>query len=248
MHEKEYVFKSRPQPPLSEPTGYNKETNSPGFRNECFTTGSYNNKYCGYTQWRRPMQKDNKCLVGNQNSHFARDCPKQNYKFNRINRQQNFKWRGEGIERNEGSRVYRRDHSLMTANESGRTLVSSYIKTARINKCPLEFEALIDTGSDSVISLIEKNFDLEVYQTMSVDEQVLIQRGDPEMDKIISIFKKGKFERHKDWDLIMKELDRNLNNALNKTNNKNPFQMLHGYSPRFNEGILRKQADESAEG
>ncbi|GIY67077.1 hypothetical protein CDAR_118061 [Caerostris darwini] len=82
---------------------------------------------------------------------------------------------------------------------------------------------------------------------MSVDEQVLIQRGDPELDKIISIFKKGKFERHKDRDLIMKKLDRNLNNALNKTTNKTPFQMLHDYSPRFNDGILRKQADESAE-
>ncbi|GIY38514.1 hypothetical protein CDAR_617371 [Caerostris darwini] len=71
---------------------------------------------------------------------------------------------------------------------------------------------------------------------MSVDEQVLIQRGDPELDKT-------KFERHKDFDLRMKELDRNLN----KASNKNPFQMLHGYSPRFNDGILRKQADESAE-
>ncbi|GIY38639.1 hypothetical protein CDAR_312771 [Caerostris darwini] len=79
---------------------------------------------------------------------------------------------------------------------------------------------------------------------MSVDEQILIQRGDAELDKTISIFKKRKFERHKDWDLRMKELDRNLN----KASNKNPFQMLHGYSPRFNNGILGKQADESSEG
>ncbi|GIY76389.1 hypothetical protein CDAR_286431 [Caerostris darwini] len=88
----------------------------------------------------------------------------------------------------------------------------------------------------NIKALIENKFDLEVYETMSVDEQVLIQRGDPELDKT-------KFERHKDWDLRMKELDRNLN----KASNKNPFQMLYGYSPRFNDGTLRKQVDESAE-
>ncbi|GIY64828.1 hypothetical protein CDAR_520851 [Caerostris darwini] len=82
-------------------------------------------------------------------------------------------------------------------------------------------------------ALIKKKFDLEVYETMSVDEQVLIQRGDPELDKT-------KFE---DWDVRMKELDRNLN----KASNKNPLQMLQCYSTRFNDGILRNQADESAE-
>ncbi|GIY28799.1 reverse transcriptase [Caerostris darwini] len=45
----------------------------------------------------------------------------------------------------------------------------------------------------------------------------------------------------------MKELNRNLNNTLNKATNKNPFHMLHGYSPRFKDEILGKQADESAE-
>ncbi|GIY04028.1 hypothetical protein CDAR_56621 [Caerostris darwini] len=92
----------------------------------------------------------------------------------------------------------------------------------------------------TLLTKIEKKFDLEVNQTMSVGEQVLIQRDDPELDKTISIFKKRKFERHKDWDLIMKELDRNLNNGLNKITNKTPSQMLHGYSPRLNDGTLRK--------
>ncbi|GIY38202.1 hypothetical protein CDAR_451191 [Caerostris darwini] len=78
---------------------------------------------------------------------------------------------------------------------------------------------------------------------MSVDEQVLIQRGDPELDKIICNLRKRKFDRHKDWDLRMKELDRNLNKAANK----NPFQMLHDYSSRFKDGILRKQTDVTAE-
>ncbi|GIX92135.1 transposon Tf2-6 polyprotein [Caerostris darwini] len=54
--------------------------------------------------------------------------------------------------------------------------------------------------------------------------------------------------RHKDWDLRMNEVERNLNNALNKTTSNTPLQMLHGYSPSFKDGILRKQADESAEG
>ena len=54
-------------------------------------------------------------------------------------------------------------------------------------------------------------------------------------------------KRHKDWDLRLKETERNLNNVVNRTTNKTPFEMLHGYSPRFNDGILRRAADEEAE-
>lgn len=53
--------------------------------------------------------------------------------------------------------------------------------------------------------------------------------------------------RHKDWDLRIKETERNLNNTVNKTTDKTAFEILHGYSPRFTDGILRKLADESAE-
>ncbi|GIY42007.1 hypothetical protein CDAR_309611 [Caerostris darwini] len=53
--------------------------------------------------------------------------------------------------------------------------------------------------------------------------------------------------RYKDWDLRMKEVVRNLNNVLNRTTNKTPFQILHDSSPRFNDWIIRKLADESAE-
>ncbi|UYV74922.1 hypothetical protein LAZ67_12001810 [Cordylochernes scorpioides] len=50
--------------------------------------------------------------------------------------------------------------------------------------------------------------------------------------------------RRKDWDLKIKEVERDLNNAVNKTTNKTPFETLHGYSPRFHDGILRRLADE----
>jgi hypothetical protein len=54
-------------------------------------------------------------------------------------------------------------------------------------------------------------------------------------------------KNHKDWDLRIKETERNLNNVVNKTTDKTPFEMLHGYSPRFNDGILRKVADLDAQ-
>jgi len=56
-----------------------------------------------------------------------------------------------------------------------------------------------------------------------------------------------KDQRHKDWDLRIKETERNLNNVVNKTTGKTPFEMLHGYSARFNDGILRKVTDVDAE-
>ncbi|GIY65218.1 retrovirus-related Pol polyprotein from transposon 412 [Caerostris extrusa] len=140
----------------------------------------------------------------------------------------------------------------MKLSELGCTILTKIERiVSRLTNAPTEFQRLIYHVLGPLLNikaLMEKKFVLEVYQTMSVDEQVLIQRGDPNLDKTISIFTKRKLERHKNWDLRMKELDRNLNNALNKATNKNPFQMLHGYSPRLNDGILRKQADESAEG
>jgi hypothetical protein len=47
--------------------------------------------------------------------------------------------------------------------------------------------------------------------------------------------------------LKIKQCERNLNNVVNNTTDKTPFEMLHGYSPRFNDGILRILADEEAE-
>ncbi|UYV79687.1 hypothetical protein LAZ67_18000272, partial [Cordylochernes scorpioides] len=53
--------------------------------------------------------------------------------------------------------------------------------------------------------------------------------------------------RRKDWDLKIKEVERDLNNAVNKTTNKTPFETLHGYSPRYHDGILRRLADEDVD-
>lgn len=54
-------------------------------------------------------------------------------------------------------------------------------------------------------------------------------------------------KRHKDWDLKIKETERNLNNVVNRTTDKTLFEMLHGYLPRFSDGVLRRLADEDAE-
>ncbi|GBM89367.1 hypothetical protein AVEN_59475-1 [Araneus ventricosus] len=51
----------------------------------------------------------------------------------------------------------------------------------------------------------------------------------------------------RDWDNKIKETERNLNNTVNKTLVKTPFEVLHGYVPRFKDGILRLFADEEHE-
>ncbi|GIY43739.1 reverse transcriptase [Caerostris darwini] len=58
----------------------------------------------------------------------------------------------------------------MTVNEGGMSKASSCIKIVRINKCPLEFEALIDTGSDSVIcrNSVAKRLELKIDPASNV--------------------------------------------------------------------------------
>ncbi|GBM62628.1 hypothetical protein AVEN_187034-1 [Araneus ventricosus] len=51
----------------------------------------------------------------------------------------------------------------------------------------------------------------------------------------------------RDWDSKIKETERNLNNTVNKTLGKTPFEVLHGYVPRFKDGFLRLLADEEHE-
>ncbi|GIX93067.1 hypothetical protein CDAR_171001 [Caerostris darwini] len=71
-------------------------------------------------------------------------------------------------ERNEGSHVTKTDHSLMTAIEGGMSKASPYIKIAWINK--LQFAALIDTGSDSVIcrNSVAKRLELKIEPASNV--------------------------------------------------------------------------------
>ncbi|GIY40541.1 CCHC-type domain-containing protein [Caerostris darwini] len=58
----------------------------------------------------------------------------------------------------------------MTASEGGLSKELSYIKIARINKCPLEFAALIDTGIDSVIyrNSVAKRLELKIDPASNV--------------------------------------------------------------------------------
>ncbi|GBM09860.1 Transposon Tf2-8 polyprotein [Araneus ventricosus] len=66
-----------------------------------------------------------------------------------------------------------------------------------------------------------------------------------------SCFTSPEFQRfcddQRDWDSKIKETERNLNNTVNKTLGKTPFEVLHGYVPRFKDGILRLLADEEHE-
>lgn len=48
----------------------------------------------------------------------------------------------------------------------------------------------------------------------------------------------------KDWDHDIKRIQRDLNAAVNKTTGKCPFELLYGYSPRFNDGALRSLTTE----
>ncbi|GBM41060.1 Transposon Tf2-11 polyprotein [Araneus ventricosus] len=51
----------------------------------------------------------------------------------------------------------------------------------------------------------------------------------------------------RDWGSKIKDTERNLNNTVNKTLGKTPFEILHGYVRRFKDGILRLFADEEHE-
>ncbi|GBO08114.1 hypothetical protein AVEN_212363-1 [Araneus ventricosus] len=51
----------------------------------------------------------------------------------------------------------------------------------------------------------------------------------------------------RDWDSKIEETERNLNNTVNKTLRKIPFEILHGYVPRFKDRMLRLFADEEHE-
>jgi len=43
-----------------------------------------------------------------------------------------------------------------------------------------------------------------------------------------------------DWAGLLPEVQRIINNSESKTTTKTPFEMLHGYRPRFHQGVLRQ--------
>ncbi|KAF0707947.1 pheromone-processing carboxypeptidase KEX1-like, partial [Aphis craccivora] len=40
------------------------------------------------------------------------------------------------------------------------------------------------------------------------------------------------------WDTKVKDVERMLNTATNKTTSRTPYEVLHGYRPRFRSGVL----------
>ncbi|CAI6350349.1 unnamed protein product [Macrosiphum euphorbiae] len=40
------------------------------------------------------------------------------------------------------------------------------------------------------------------------------------------------------WDIHLPEIERHLNSAVNKSSTKSPFEVLHGYNPRYHGGVL----------
>lgn len=44
----------------------------------------------------------------------------------------------------------------------------------------------------------------------------------------------------KDWDKNIELIQRDLNNSVNITTNKTPFEALYGYIPRFKDGMIRR--------
>ena len=49
----------------------------------------------------------------------------------------------------------------------------------------------------------------------------------------------------RDWDLRLRDVQRDLNALPNQTTKKNPFKLLYGYTPTHDEGHLRQLLDES---
>jgi len=47
-------------------------------------------------------------------------------------------------------------------------------------------------------------------------------------------------EGGKDWDEILTEVQNSINNSESKVSTRTPFEMLHGYRPRFHQGVLRE--------
>lgn len=52
---------------------------------------------------------------------------------------------------------------------------------------------------------------------------------------------------HRDWDGRLREIESFLNNAVNKTTNRTPFELIHGYTPDFYAAALQQLVDPAEE-
>ncbi|KAK8762040.1 hypothetical protein V5799_026693 [Amblyomma americanum] len=46
--------------------------------------------------------------------------------------------------------------------------------------------------------------------------------------------------KQRDWDEKLSKAERDINNAVNKTSGKTPFEILYGYQPEFHSTALRR--------
>lgn len=49
----------------------------------------------------------------------------------------------------------------------------------------------------------------------------------------------------RDWDQVVKKIEKQMNTSVNKTTNNTPFEALYGYLPRFNDGLMRTLTEEN---
>ncbi|KAK8758406.1 hypothetical protein V5799_003962 [Amblyomma americanum] len=47
----------------------------------------------------------------------------------------------------------------------------------------------------------------------------------------------------REWDIGLKGVEAFLNTSYNKSTGRNLFEVLYGYNPKFNDGVLREIAE-----
>lgn len=63
------------------------------------------------------------------------------------------------------------------------------------------------------------------------------------INSVILAMLKTQLEEAEDWDEEILKIQRQINSSESKTTHKTPFEMLHGYKPRFSMGKLRELTD-----
>lgn len=60
------------------------------------------------------------------------------------------------------------------------------------------------------------------------------------MNSVILAMLITQLDEQQEWDGLVGEVQRQINNSESKVTRRTPFELLHGYRPRFNLGILRE--------